>query len=100
MIIQFTYLLQEYDGKFRFSTDAWTSLNHKAFVTLTVHLKHEGKPLTMLLDIVEVTKSNDFPGHANQTWCFAHTLSISAEAVLKQFDIPKTNSVEALYVSV
>jgi hypothetical protein len=30
-----------------------------------------------------------FPGTANQTHCFAHTLSISAKAILKQFEIPK-----------
>lgn len=53
-----TNLLQEYDGKLNFATDAWTSPNHKAFVALTVHLEHEGKPLAMLLDIVEVAKSH------------------------------------------
>ena len=39
---------------------------------------------------------DDFPGHANQTWCFAHTLSISAKAILKQFDIQKASADEAL----
>jgi len=37
---------------------AWTSPNHKVFVAITVHLKHDGKPLAMLLDIVEVLKSH------------------------------------------
>jgi hypothetical protein len=31
----------------------------------------------------------DFPGASNQTRCFAHTISIAAKAILKQFDIPK-----------
>ena len=39
-----------------FATDAWTSPNHKAFVAFTVHLEQDGKPLAMLLDIVEVPK--------------------------------------------
>jgi hypothetical protein len=30
-----------------------------------------------------------FPGAANQTRCFAHTISIAAKSILKQFDIPK-----------
>ncbi|PPQ81292.1 hypothetical protein CVT26_015194 [Gymnopilus dilepis] len=113
----------------------------QAYVAITVHLEHEGKPLTMLLDIVEVAKSHtgvnlasafsdilksfgidekilsitadnasnndtmvdeladildDFPGAANQTRCFAHTLSISARAILKQFDVPKKKAGEAL----
>ena len=39
-----------------FATDAWTSPNHKAYVAFTVHFKHEGIPLSMLLDLVEVAK--------------------------------------------
>jgi len=39
---------------------------------------------------------DDFPGGANQTQCFAHTLSISAKAILKQFDIQKASTGEAL----
>ena len=37
---------------------------------------------------------NSFPGAANQTWCFAHTLSISAKAILKQFDVPKGETLD------
>jgi hypothetical protein len=37
-----------------------------------------------------------FPGPANQTRCFAHTLNLSAKAVLKQFDLPKANADEAV----
>ena len=34
----------------------WTSPNHKAYVAFTVHFAHEGVPVSMLLDIVEVAK--------------------------------------------
>ena len=35
---------------------------------------------------------DNFPGSANQTRCFSHTLNLSARAILKQFDIPKAKS--------
>lgn len=47
---------QDYDGRLSFATDAWTSPNHRAFVAITVHLEHNGKPLRLLLDLVEVAK--------------------------------------------
>lgn len=49
---------QDYDGYLNFAMDAWTSPNHKAFVAFTVHMEHEGEPISMLLDIVEVAKSH------------------------------------------
>ena len=49
---------KEYDGRLSFATDAWTSPNQRAFVAITVHLEHEGEPISMLLDIVEVAKSH------------------------------------------
>ncbi|KAI0659197.1 hypothetical protein C8Q70DRAFT_891513, partial [Cubamyces menziesii] len=51
-------LLQEYDGKLSFATDAWTSPNHRAFIAITVHLEVNGQPLRLLLDLVEVAKSH------------------------------------------
>lgn len=51
-------MLQEYPGRISFATDAWTSPNHKAYVAVTAHLEHEGKPVTFILDIVEVAKSH------------------------------------------
>jgi hypothetical protein len=39
---------------------------------------------------------DEFPGASNQTCCFAHTISISAKAILKQFDVPKAKDGEAL----
>jgi hypothetical protein len=56
---------QEYDGKLSFATDAWTSPNHKAFVALTVHLEHNGQPLSFLLNIVEVARSHTGVNLAN-----------------------------------
>ena len=47
---------QEYEGRLNFATDAWTSPNHQAYVAVTVHLEKDGKPLGMLLDVVEVAK--------------------------------------------
>ena len=37
-------------------TDAWTSPNHKAYITITVHFEQNGTLLAMLLDLVEVPK--------------------------------------------
>ncbi|KAG1831812.1 hypothetical protein EV424DRAFT_1469923 [Suillus variegatus] len=47
-------MLQEYDGKMNFTTDGWTSMNHRALVAFSVHLEHQGVPLSFPLDIVEV----------------------------------------------
>ncbi|KAG0692504.1 hypothetical protein DFH29DRAFT_788653, partial [Suillus ampliporus] len=51
-------MLQDYPGELNFATDVWTLLNHGAFVTVSVHLEHEGQALSMILDIVEVAKSH------------------------------------------
>ncbi len=50
--------LKEYDGHLSFAMDAWMSPNHKAFVAVTVHLKHDGQPISLLLDIIELTVSH------------------------------------------
>jgi len=36
----------------------------------------------------------NFPGAANQTRCFAHTVSISAKSIIQQFDAPKSKNGE------
>ncbi|KAK7034802.1 dimer-Tnp-hAT domain-containing protein [Favolaschia claudopus] len=51
-------LLQDYPGQLAYATDAWTSSNHRAFVAWSVHLQHEGNPLSFLLDIIEVPESH------------------------------------------
>lgn len=43
---------------------------------------------------------NSFPGVTNQTRCFVHTLSISAKAILKQFDVLKEQNDKVLDVAV
>ncbi|KAG1723006.1 hypothetical protein EDB19DRAFT_1615502, partial [Suillus lakei] len=49
-------MMKEYAGRLNFSTDAWTSPNHRAFVAVLVHLEHNGVPLCFPLDVVEVPK--------------------------------------------
>ncbi|KIL54666.1 hypothetical protein M378DRAFT_18675 [Amanita muscaria Koide BX008] len=51
-------ILQEYPGSLSFATDCWTSPNHKAYVTITVHLEKDGLPLSFLLDIMELATSH------------------------------------------
>lgn len=51
-------MLQEHEGDLSFTTDAWTSPNHKAFVAVTVHFEVNGVPITMLLDLKEVATSH------------------------------------------
>lgn len=51
----------------------------------------------MISELSEIL--DEFPGAANQTCCFAHTISISAKAVLRQFDIPKKGDGEVLDVA-
>lgn len=41
-----------------FATDAWTSPNQRAYVAITVHFQHNGEPISLLLDIVEVAQSH------------------------------------------
>ena len=63
--------MQEYEGALNFTTDAWTSPNHKAYVAFTVHFEHEGSPMLMLLDVVEVAKSHS---SVNLAKAFANVL--------------------------
>lgn len=49
---------KKHEGALNFATDAWTSPNHKAYVAVTVHFEDDGKPISMLLDIVEVPCSH------------------------------------------
>ena len=41
-----------------FATDTWTSPNHKVYVAFTVHFSHEGAPISILLNLVEVAESH------------------------------------------
>jgi hypothetical protein len=49
---------QEHEGAVNLATDAWTSPNNRAYVAVTVHFEHNGVPIAMLLDIVEVARSH------------------------------------------
>lgn len=49
---------KKYDGCLNSATNAWTSPNQQAHVVITVHLEHQGEPISMLLNIVEVAKSH------------------------------------------
>ncbi|KAI1789155.1 hypothetical protein LXA43DRAFT_893256, partial [Ganoderma leucocontextum] len=51
-------MLQAYPGKLSFATDIWTSPNHRSFIAVTVHLELKGRPLRMLLDLIELAKSH------------------------------------------
>ncbi|SJL03663.1 uncharacterized protein ARMOST_16509 [Armillaria ostoyae] len=51
-------MLQEHEGDLHFATDAWTSPNHRPYVAVTVHFEDKGKPVSLLLDIVEVAKNH------------------------------------------
>ena len=33
---------------------------------------------------------DDFPGPANQTWCFLHILNLVVKSIIRQFDLPKS----------
>jgi hypothetical protein len=67
---------QEHDGKLSFGTDAWTSPNLKAYITVTVHLEQNGVPLSLLLDLVEVAKSHS-----------GSNLAVAFAKILKDFGI-------------
>ena len=49
-------MLQKHKGRLSFSTDGWTSPNHRAYVAFMVHLEHKGSPLMLPLDIVELAQ--------------------------------------------
>jgi len=36
--------------------DAWTSPNHRALITVTIHLELDGVPLCLVLDVIKVTE--------------------------------------------
>ena len=39
-------------------TDTWTSPNHRTICAWTVHLEHDGQPLSFLLDIIKIPESH------------------------------------------
>lgn len=57
-VYRLTEVLKEYDGALSFATDAWTSLNNKAYVAVSMHFEREGVAMAMLLDVVKVARSH------------------------------------------
>jgi hypothetical protein len=62
----FTKNLQGYGGKISFATDAWTSPNHTAYVTMTAHLEAKGEPISIVLNIIKVAKVLHHAVHNNR----------------------------------
>ena len=56
--ITYFWGVQEHVGALNFTTDTWTSPNHKAYVAMTVHFENAGVPVSMLMDIIEVVCSH------------------------------------------
>ncbi|KAJ8474625.1 hypothetical protein ONZ51_g7088 [Trametes cubensis] len=50
--------MQNYRGRVSFTTDGWTSPNHRAYIALGVHFEKDGVPMSMLLDFVELAVSH------------------------------------------
>ncbi|KAG2088933.1 uncharacterized protein F5147DRAFT_587403, partial [Suillus discolor] len=73
-------MLQEYDGQLNFATNAWTSPNHKAFIAVSVHLEHEGKPLAMILDIVEVAEASKYHTYPEKSLMVQDSVSLRRES--------------------
>ncbi|KAF8884444.1 hypothetical protein BD779DRAFT_1472008 [Infundibulicybe gibba] len=48
----------EHEGALNFTTDAWTSPNHKVFIAVTIHFEINGAASCLLLDLVEVVMSH------------------------------------------
>ncbi|KAF8622489.1 hypothetical protein AX15_006975 [Amanita polypyramis BW_CC] len=51
-------IVKAYEGHLSFTTDAWTSPNHWAYVAICIHFEAKGTPVSMILDIVEVAESH------------------------------------------
>ena len=47
-------LLWDHPGQLHFATDTWTSPNHCAFITWTVHFEYKGDMLSFLINVIEV----------------------------------------------
>jgi hypothetical protein len=82
---------QEYESVLNFATDAWTSPNHKAYVTITIHFEHKGTPISMLLELVEVARSHS---GINLAEAFANVLEEFGIKDKVSFDVIGLNLVE------
>ena len=86
-------MLQEHEEKLSFSTDGWTSPNHRPFVAFMVHLVHKGSPLMLPLDIAElaqVSQRSSLSHRSSLTGFQSHTgieLAMAFESVLEEFKL-------------
>ena len=80
---------QDYDCEINIETDAWTSPNHLAFVAFILQMEREGKPISFLLDILEVAES-----HTGQM------LARVFEGVLEEFGIKEKVSRDSFVVDI
>ncbi|PIL26839.1 hypothetical protein GSI_11103 [Ganoderma sinense ZZ0214-1] len=51
-------VLQNFESKLNFATDAWMTPNHRVLVAVMVHFKWQGKGMCLPLDVVEVPVSH------------------------------------------
>ncbi|KAH9923721.1 uncharacterized protein BXZ73DRAFT_50916, partial [Epithele typhae] len=49
-------LLWNYPGRLSFSTDCWTAPNGRPYMAVVVYFIHKTKPISMLLDVIEITE--------------------------------------------
>ncbi|TFY69695.1 hypothetical protein EVJ58_g269 [Rhodofomes roseus] len=66
-------MLKDYNSDLNFTTDTWTLPNGKAMVAFTVHFKYKGAPMSLVLDVLEVTVSHS---GLNLTDVFAKMLEL------------------------
>ncbi|TFY55495.1 hypothetical protein EVJ58_g8214 [Rhodofomes roseus] len=85
--------LQDYDGELNFATDAWTSPNQKAMVAFTVHFEHQGAPMTMVLDVIEVAKSHSGLNLATAFSDMIHELKLDTKMLGVTCDNASSNDV-------
>ena len=56
-------------------------------MAVMVHFKND-KMIEELANLLD-----DFPGPANQTWCFLHIINLVVKSIIQQFDLPKSKNV-------
>ena len=49
---------------------------------------------TMIKELANLI--DEFPGPANQTWCFTHVLNLVVKSIIRQFDLPKSKKDDVL----
>lgn len=98
LAIAFAEILETFGVKDKVRYVIWNKKSDKEYSPngqiLSITADNASNNDTMVDHLGEIL--DEFPGASNQTRCFAHTISISAKAILKQFDIPKTKAGEHL----